>query len=478
MAYELDPNTNTWQRLAQQVGAAVPKTETIGPKELGWTEQKFSKFMEVRKDNPTLTPDAFDAAEKAKVKVDWKRVNQALENGKQAAIDKDSEVFNAYLQDLKDLLSASDETAATAASRISQAQSAEGFAKQFPEYAEQARLMAQVDADSSALRGGTAAAYQRWLAANPFIKDPLKSKPVQQLIQTKTITPEQVRVNTVAATVLATTITNVTRTQAKTDTAKKTAAEFEKELRRQINKIPDEKLQSAVQTSIKQATEQKTDQKSMTETATKTATEQKTATKTETKQQTNTQKATQTKTDLQQKTATQTNLQTNTSTITPTQTITTDGGNFKKPPKDDEPTKKKIKLPSLGGSDKDKRKFIQRADGAIGWRQGELHGKDRWDVITNIYKLGQEQYVIVMGDKPKGATMVKGPGSAFKTAQLLYGKKQLARTAVIDQPGLFTTRLDPLTGKRIRISFEHDANISKRGTVFPLGRRNNAPRMT
>lgn len=120
-----------------------------------------------------------------------------------------------------------------------------------------------------------------------------------------------------------------------------------------------------------------------------------------------------------------------------------------------------------------RRRDIRNAKGAIAWRNGELHGKDRWDVITSPYT-DKENYTIVLGKKPLGAIIVKGPGSAKKTAQLVFGTR-LKRRVLIDQPGLFTTELTPGAGKQVRITFFKDVEISKpvgsldnNGKVFPL----------
>ena len=105
---------------------------------------------------------------------------------------------------------------------------------------------------------------------------------------------------------------------------------------------------------------------------------------------------------------------------------------------------------------------------------GELNGKDRWDVITSPYTKNSN-YRIVLGKQPNGAIIVKGPGSAFKTARVVFGQR-LERSTVVDTPGLFTAKLDPISGQRgIRLTFEKDSVISEKvprignkGKVFPL----------
>jgi len=123
--------------------------------------------------------------------------------------------------------------------------------------------------------------------------------------------------------------------------------------------------------------------------------------------------------------------------------------------------------------DNKKRQDIKRAKGAIAWRQGQLHGKDRWDVITSPYTK-DENFIIILGRKPAGAILAKGPGSAKKTAQLIYGSR-LKTATLVNQPGIFSTLLEPTGTKKIKLTFEKDVEITKkvgslgtRGRVFPL----------
>jgi len=120
-----------------------------------------------------------------------------------------------------------------------------------------------------------------------------------------------------------------------------------------------------------------------------------------------------------------------------------------------------------------RRREIQRARGAIAWRQGELHGKDRWDVVISPYTK-EENYTIVLGRKPVGAILVKGPKSAQKTAQLIFGQR-LKQSTVVNQPGIFSTILEPTGTKKISLTFTRDIEITKKvgkleekGKVFPL----------
>ena len=85
-----------------------------------------------------------------------------------------------------------------------------------------------------------------------------------------------------------------------------------------------------------------------------------------------------------------------------------------------------------------------------------------------------ENYTIVLGRKPVGTIVVKGPGSAKKTAQLIFGHR-LEKSVIVNQPGLFATKLSPTGTKRIEITFTRDialtkkvGNLEEKGRVFPL----------
>lgn len=132
-------------------------------------------------------------------------------------------------------------------------------------------------------------------------------------------------------------------------------------------------------------------------------------------------------------------------------------------------------------TDTQKRRAIDDANGdAIAWRQGELNGKDVWHVIVTPFE--QDNYLTILGRKPGRATLVRGPGSAVKTAQLLYGK-ELSKPLTIDI-GAFDAHLEPISGnKGIALTYKPDphlsttsditiskkpGNISNNGKTFPL----------
>jgi hypothetical protein len=133
--------------------------------------------------------------------------------------------------------------------------------------------------------------------------------------------------------------------------------------------------------------------------------------------------------------------------------------------------------PRRDAPDKEKREYIRKSEGAITFRLGELHDKDVWHVIVEPYQ-DRENYLTVIGDRPRGTHLIRGPGSAYKTAQMVYGPK-LTRSVSLDI-GVTDVLLEPMPGKQgVAISFRgdphlsttSDINISKR--VGPITKRSN-----
>ena len=145
-----------------------------------------------------------------------------------------------------------------------------------------------------------------------------------------------------------------------------------------------------------------------------------------------------------------------------------------KPPKTTPPP-----FPKLSAKQQKKsRETIRTARSAIAWRQGQLHGKDRWDVVTNPYT-SKENYHVIMGRRPVGAKLVKGPRSAYASAQMLDNvPNDLKRRVTINTPGLFSVALSPTGTRKIGLEFHRDidlggkadVNITGKGRVFPLPR--------
>jgi hypothetical protein len=139
-------------------------------------------------------------------------------------------------------------------------------------------------------------------------------------------------------------------------------------------------------------------------------------------------------------------------------------------------------MPVRFESDSQKRDTIVSNKGAIAWRQGEVSEKgggrdDVWHVILSPY-VSKSDHITVVGRRPANATIVRGPQSAYRTAQMLYGKH--LSQEVRHDVGLFDVNLAPISGDQgIKLSYIHDPSIS--GTakepvspnmrVFPLEKK-------
>ena len=129
---------------------------------------------------------------------------------------------------------------------------------------------------------------------------------------------------------------------------------------------------------------------------------------------------------------------------------------------------KPILRPRPDKSDKEKRKAISKGKGAFAFRMGEVgEGKDVWYTYVEPYNK-PEHRIVVIGKAPKGALVVRGPGSAIKTAQVLRGKALAEKRT--DDIGFMDAIFEPiLRRKGIRLSFKPDPKgetIGDFGTPF------------
>lgn len=99
-------------------------------------------------------------------------------------------------------------------------------------------------------------------------------------------------------------------------------------------------------------------------------------------------------------------------------------------------------------SEKEKREYIEQAGGAVGLRMGELNGKDVWHIKVHPYT---GQHFILVGKKPEGAKLVKGPGSGYKSA---FHHKRLPKQPVMFKVGNQQVSLTPAGGS-IKAAFSH-----------------------
>lgn len=133
-------------------------------------------------------------------------------------------------------------------------------------------------------------------------------------------------------------------------------------------------------------------------------------------------------------------------------------------------TSTRLRFPK-GATDKEKRAILKTMEGLIAWRQGEVGGRDVWHVIVYPYE-SAEDYTTLVGRAPQNSTLVRGAGSAYKTAYT-FGK-QPSRELQIDM-GAQDVKITP----RGKVSFTPDpkglttGDFSiglTRGRVFPLPR--------
>jgi len=122
--------------------------------------------------------------------------------------------------------------------------------------------------------------------------------------------------------------------------------------------------------------------------------------------------------------------------------------------------------------------MIMAANGAIAWRHGELRGKDVYHVFKHPYK-SDKDFITVVGKKPQNATLVKGPGSAYQSVKLLYGRAPSRQ--VTGDVGIFDFIITPKSAKRVGIMFKPDPKGKTTGDIqvgkgaFPLGDRGVLP---
>jgi len=122
-----------------------------------------------------------------------------------------------------------------------------------------------------------------------------------------------------------------------------------------------------------------------------------------------------------------------------------------------------------------KRKAVERkpvGDGIITWRQGALkRGKkllDVWWVIKKPWK-SKKDVEVLLGEPPKGAKIVKGPESAYKTIQSLGGRPDIVLHLDL---GAFDVKImRPTRDNRKAIRFKPDPGLRTKGDIQLKGVR-------
>lgn len=130
-----------------------------------------------------------------------------------------------------------------------------------------------------------------------------------------------------------------------------------------------------------------------------------------------------------------------------------------------------------GASDKEKRKHIKKAKGAIAFNMGEVGAqpirKRVWHVLIHPWR--PVDYLTVVGKAPAGATvLVEGENSAYRTAQLLYGKAPSRR---ISMDIGFMDVVIAARGRKINLDFTPDPKGLTTGDIT-VGRPRAVPPIT
>lgn len=123
------------------------------------------------------------------------------------------------------------------------------------------------------------------------------------------------------------------------------------------------------------------------------------------------------------------------------------------PPPTPPPSPKPPVIPKVSG----KTEKIKEKEGAVAWRQGFV-----WWVIYPPYKSKRD--IKCLKQPPKGATVVKGPGSAYKTVQALGGDANIVLEIDL---GIFDVQISRPSGagKTTAIKYKRDV---KKQTTKPL----------
>jgi hypothetical protein len=110
-------------------------------------------------------------------------------------------------------------------------------------------------------------------------------------------------------------------------------------------------------------------------------------------------------------------------------------------------------------TDKEKRKFIETADNAVGWVQGQLHGKPVNHIVT--YHGQAVTHISLLGDVPENVDMKSDVKTAYESLRQLKGRPP--RKPIELEGGAVDPVLFEKDGKT-RISFVPDVKRGRRGS--------------
>ena len=114
--------------------------------------------------------------------------------------------------------------------------------------------------------------------------------------------------------------------------------------------------------------------------------------------------------------------------------------------------------------------------GAVAWRMGELHGKDVFRIKTQPYDDGK--LITTVGAVPPRVTVIRGPGSAKATIQLISGEAPkhpaILRGGGKGSLGAFDAEIKPEGNRKVSIRFaeeaEHRSTQRKQSTFKSRGK--------
>jgi len=110
--------------------------------------------------------------------------------------------------------------------------------------------------------------------------------------------------------------------------------------------------------------------------------------------------------------------------------------------------------PSPTASDKEKRDYINKAEGVIARRRGSLGGKDVWLVRTYPYR--PQDKLVILGAAPEGAKVIRGAGSTDATAVVLRGKAPTK--TLFSDTGAVDDFIIPTQTRKLRIRSVRDTS--------------------